>query len=303
MIIQTSKKVLKKTFPHLHQKWVDRVQNPYKEEITRILNAKDHAFCQEKDFQYLQENYPIQPEYGYSDYQKWARGDERSSFMMKNFESLQKGPQKVLEVGCGDGMCGLLLSTYGHVPTLLDMDDWRDNRVKSLEFVKCSLTEKLPIASNTYDFIYSYNTFEHVFEPPKALDELVRICKPGGIIYLDFGPLYASAWGLHAFRALNMPYPQYLFSKEFYVQKIKEIGRFDIGRQMNVLQPLNQWVVKQYDELFQNCGCEVVAYKKWSHYSYLRVIREYPRAFAGLGLTYEDVTVHALRGTLRKKSA
>ncbi len=267
------------------------------------MNSKDHAFCGEKEFQVLQENYPIQPEYGYSDYQTWERGVERSSFMMKHFESLQKDSKKVLEVGCGDGMCGFLLSTFGHAPTLLDMDDWRDKRVKSLEFVKCSLTGKLPIASDMYDFIYSYNTFEHVFEPQKALDELIRLLKPGGIIYLDFGPLYASAWGLHAFRMLNMPYPQYLFSKEFYVQKIKEIGHFDIGRQMNVLQPLNQWVMKQYDDLFLRSGCEVVAYKKSSHYSYLRVIKEYPKAFAGLGLTYEDVTVHALRVTLRKKSA
>ncbi len=68
-----------------------------------------------------------------------------------------------------------------------------------------------------------------------------------------------------------------------------------------MLQPLNQWRVKQYDDLFLNASCEVVAYKKSSHYSYLKIVREYPKAFAGLGLTYEDVTVHAIKVTLRKK--
>lgn len=43
----------------------------------------------------------------------------------------------------------------------------------------CKCTE---IKDNTYDIVYSNDVFEHILEPWVAADEMVRICKPKGLI-------------------------------------------------------------------------------------------------------------------------
>jgi len=50
------------------------------------------------------------------------------------------------------------------------------------------------ISDNSYDFVFSSDTFEHIKEPWKAAKEMKRILKPGGIcfIYTSF------SWRYHA---------------------------------------------------------------------------------------------------------
>lgn len=55
---------------------------------------------------------------------------------------------------------------------------------------------KLPIRSESVDICYSSNVLEHVSEPEVMLDEMCRVTKPGGIIFVSFTPWY-SPWGGH----------------------------------------------------------------------------------------------------------
>ncbi len=112
-------------------------------------------------------------------------------------------------------MCGYLLSCYGHSVYLSDMEDWRAPQAQQLEFLQTEIEAGLIWPDEYFDFIYSYNTFEHLKDPKTALTELLRVTKRGGLIYLNFAPLYASAWGLHAYRTLKIPYIQFLFSEAF----------------------------------------------------------------------------------------
>jgi SAM-dependent methyltransferase len=43
----------------------------------------------------------------------------------------------------------------------------------------------LPIPDNSFDCVISTGTFEHIRNPWKAVQELRRILKPGGIVYID----------------------------------------------------------------------------------------------------------------------
>ncbi len=56
--------------------------------------------------------------------------------------------------------------------------------------------EELPIRSGVLDVCYSSNVLEHVRRPWTMADEMVRVTKPGGIIYLSFTP-WLSPWGGH----------------------------------------------------------------------------------------------------------
>lgn len=56
--------------------------------------------------------------------------------------------------------------------------------------------EELPIRSGVLDVCYSSNVLEHVRRPLAMADEMVRVTKPRGIVYISFTPWY-SPWGGH----------------------------------------------------------------------------------------------------------
>ena len=55
---------------------------------------------------------------------------------------------------------------------------------------------QLPIRTGSIDVCYSSNVLEHVPDPPRMLDEMVRVTRPGGLIYASFTP-WLSPWGGH----------------------------------------------------------------------------------------------------------
>lgn len=55
-----------------------------------------------------------------------------------------------------------------------------------------------------FDFAVSINAFEHIPDPAKALAEAIRVVRPGGVIVLQFDPLWHSPFGHHLWH-LNLP--------------------------------------------------------------------------------------------------
>ncbi len=197
-------------------------------------------------------------------------------------------------------MVGAALAFYGHSVTLADFSDWRDPRAQALPFIAADLCSSLPLTENSSDFVISFNTFEHLLRPDVALKELVRVCKPGGTIHLEFEPLYASAWGLHAYRTLYMPYSQFLFSDAFNRQKLEQLGIRDLGTKRAELQPLNRWRLAQFDQLWQDSGCTILFRAVRVEAAHLSLVQEFPEAFSGLGLKFEDLTASNIHVALQK---
>jgi SAM-dependent methyltransferase len=54
----------------------------------------------------------------------------------------------------------------------------------------------LPVASGVADLTFSSNVWEHVADTAATMDELVRVTRAGGLIYLSFTTWY-SLWGGH----------------------------------------------------------------------------------------------------------
>jgi ubiquinone/menaquinone biosynthesis C-methylase UbiE len=55
---------------------------------------------------------------------------------------------------------------------------------------------QLPVRTASVDVCYSSNVLEHVNEPRTMLNEMVRVTKPGGTVFLSFTPWF-SPWGGH----------------------------------------------------------------------------------------------------------
>jgi SAM-dependent methyltransferase len=55
---------------------------------------------------------------------------------------------------------------------------------------------RLPVGTDTVDVCFSSNVLEHVPDPARMLAEMIRVTRPGGIVYLAFTNWY-SPWGGH----------------------------------------------------------------------------------------------------------
>lgn len=54
----------------------------------------------------------------------------------------------------------------------------------------------LPVRTGSVDVCYSSNVLEHVPDPLQMLDEMVRVVRPGGLVYCSY-TLWLSPWGGH----------------------------------------------------------------------------------------------------------
>jgi len=70
--------------------------------------------------------------------------------------------------------------------------------------------EQLPFADASFDVVLCDNVVDHAESPQQIVAELVRILRPGGLLYFTVNvhhPVYAVAAGLHSgWRGLGIPY-------------------------------------------------------------------------------------------------
>jgi SAM-dependent methyltransferase len=302
--VQLLKDAAKNALPDAYARYLrwQYARVPLAARIAPILASDSLPTCYDEHFEKLQYAYTKWwPEYGYDAYSTWARGCERAMRLM-SIPQLRAFNLAVLEAGCGDGMTSHALASCGNgwQVTLNDVEDWRDRRAQSLPFAGGDIGSRISLESDSFDLVLTYNTFEHLEQPKEALTELVRLCKSGGYIYIEFSPLFCSPLGLHAFCFL-MPYPQFLFSPEFVEMKVKELGVNDLGHQLRRLQPTNRWRIAQFRDVWRTSGCDVIFLTETVDETHLSVVAQFPAAFHGRGLTVDDLTINAVFILLRKR--
>lgn len=55
---------------------------------------------------------------------------------------------------------------------------------------------RLPVADGAVDVVFSSNLIEHVQDPTTVADEMVRVTRPGGVVFLSYTN-WLSPWGGH----------------------------------------------------------------------------------------------------------
>jgi len=201
---------------------------------------------------------------------------------------------KTLEIGCGDGMTSYYLKDNGFDSYCCDINPARlDKRAKnSVQFHTYS-AEKLGYNDNYFDLVFSYNSFEHFLNPEQVLSEMSRITKTNGYIYLDFGPLYESPWGLHAYRHITVPYCQFLFSEYDMNNCLKKDKLSDLIH-------VNKWSIEQFRALWNKFQDELALlhYKEDLDYEGLDIIKTHPQFFTK---KLENYLIHSISILFRKK--
>ncbi len=83
-----------------------------------------------------------------------------------------------LEIGCGAGLMSRIGSGYVGIDI-----SWTALRGKAY-MGAVSSADTLPFPEKVFENIFSYHMLEHIERPEAVLEEIARVLKPGGIIYL-----------------------------------------------------------------------------------------------------------------------
>lgn len=108
-----------------------------------------------------------------------------------------RSPNKILDLGCGDGSLGALLAEQGHTVTGVDRQEEPGVRGRLHDFYEADLEKGIPSAvGDGYDVVVAADVLEHVRDPGEALDQIRAVLRPGGTAIVsipNFGHWYPRA--------------------------------------------------------------------------------------------------------------
>ena len=96
--------------------------------------------------------------------------------------------KRVLEIGCGNGADAVMFAKHGAAYVGVDLTDTavdatrRHLACEGLEG-RCGLAnvERLCYAKESFDIVYSFSALHHTSSPERAVHEVWRVLKPGGV--------------------------------------------------------------------------------------------------------------------------
>ncbi|MBN1164990.1 MAG: class I SAM-dependent methyltransferase [Candidatus Krumholzibacteriota bacterium] len=190
----------------------------------------------------------------------WKRLGEKPDFTGAAF----------LDVGCGHGrMCvDIARAGAGEVVGLdtsphriqfagenlrINHPDLRGN----IEFLNLDLKEYE--SAERFDYIISKDAFEHIIDLAGMLREMKKRLKPGGKIYVGFGPLYNSYRGDHKRTGAIIPWGHLLIPERILLSRLskKRGHKIDSVRELG----LNKLSLRDYRDLLDRSGLKVGLFK------------------------------------------
>ena len=133
-------------------------------------------------------------------------------------EALKVAKGKVLDIGCQRGGYSYNLKNAGCLVTAIDISlgyvKQAKEKVKEVDFLQAN-AENMPFKSDTFDSIILSEVLEHVPDEKKVVDEIYKILKPNGCVFISV-PAYEDDTEEHV-RFLNKRLLASLF-KYFSIQ-------------------------------------------------------------------------------------
>ncbi len=148
--------------------------------------------------------------------------------------------------------------------------------------------------------MFSDATLEHITNPGAAIDEALRVVKPGGYVQIDFGPLYYAPFGLHAYNYTGIPYCHALFTIEDLNALLRNKGIDTPIDQVYV----NKRTLAEYRALWASPDDRftMIVYEEFINYDHLNLIQTYPSCFKDKSADIEDFIVSSISFLMRKRT-
>jgi SAM-dependent methyltransferase len=234
--------------------------------------------------------------YGYDPDSLERRGAERFRVLSR---LLSGRGTRTLEIACADGMVSYHLAGAGARATALDLTDALfDDRARKagVRLVQADAVE-MPFPAGQFDLVCSFNAFEHVADPEAVLAEAARVTQPGGAVYLLFGPLYWSSYGLHASLSITVPFCHVLFERSVLESYVAERDLRPIP-----FATLNGWRVGQFRDLWRRHAASLKPerYGEIPSLHGIDLIAEHPSCFRSKTDEFDDLLVANIEACFRR---
>ena len=134
-------------------------------------------------------------------YKKWAETYDKDFALNSDYLSPQKisnfflkhskvSDTPILDLGAGTGLVGNFLSIKGKKEIIgIDISSEMLHQAKLKKcyssLIEADVTKKIPLKENYLGAVVSAGTFTHGHVGPGAIDELLRIVRPGGLFVLS----------------------------------------------------------------------------------------------------------------------
>lgn len=117
--------------------------------------------------------------------------------LISGFLNDVESPLRMLDAGCGTGITLQHLGRFGQAFGI-------DNEPIALEFCRlrkerllaCAALGDLPFPSDFFDCVTCLDVIEHIDDDAKAVSEISRVIRPGGLLCLTV-PAFQSLWSDH----------------------------------------------------------------------------------------------------------
>jgi hypothetical protein len=126
----------------------------------------------------------------------------------------------------------------------------------------------------------------------------LRVLRPGGYLYLDFGPLWLSPKGAHQFQNISVPYVECLFTKEL----LTDYATANDIRLMGFFW-MNEWPLSRYRRLWEQYAGQLdrMVYYETYNADHVNLIKRYPTCFKNKTQTFDDLIVSNIEVLFRKR--
>jgi len=195
-----------------------------------------------------------------------ASSDKANNPQVSMLMSLVKRGNTYAEFGCGGGqICGLVglkAKVQGFDISPIAVAKAR-NRFESVA-VTFDVAEaaQCPIPANSVDGTYSFEVFEHLWDPVAALREMIRITKPGGFILVSCPnhfslDLHLRKRPIVRFSEYILALMRYLYDRikgTVYINLVPNIDSSEVYPDCNMITSLVPWNISR---LIKKLGCSL----------------------------------------------
>jgi SAM-dependent methyltransferase len=225
----------------------------------------------------LQERYDYPRLISYAPEDRERAAERTAKKIIRVLGSQASRSYRFLDVGCAEGMVCGAVNRKGKFAVGIDIrigfsSGPADHRMPFLQMD----ASRLGFKDESFDCVFSMASFEHFSDPRSVLEEAIRVVRKGGWIYLHFGPLYLSHYGLHAYRSITVPYCHCLFDRETLME---------FCHQKNLTPPdfesLNKWSLADFRRLWGMYSSRLhrVRYYEYLNTDHVDLITLYPSCF------------------------
>lgn len=261
------------------------------------------AFLGVAELDALQRAYPVEPmTYKYDPDSLRNRGRERARTMLSLAGRETGSLHRFLDLGMWDGMTSHALHEMGKSAFGIDIRvEGVDPRARAGGSRFAGMDAgRLGFVNGSFDFVFSFNSFEHFPDPEIVLREALRVLRPGGYLYLEFGPLWLSPRGAHQFQTISVPYVECLFTKE-------TLTEYAAARDIPLMGYfwMNEWPLSRYRALWDRYAgqMERAAYYEICNADHVDLITRYPACFRSKTEQFDDLIVSNIEALFRKRPA